>query len=270
MDSKTSIPAYTQDEGAGPPSYDDTISSYHPTASSSTSQYYSSQIQSQLRTLNTQISSIQTQRDILSHAQEEKILSLLTHHIQLYLSDFANTGLQKGSLILVPAKAIQDPKATPTDYDFSEPSEYDRVVKVSDKECDSYGTTTTTGREDLWYWEDEDMAKRLAGYLRPPPRDPRTLELPMRKEQMAPQPQSKGWGFFGKKKSEERPPLIEDRQDSSSNTKGRLSGRESEDRVVVDVKAEEVVFRTENEYGMYGSEEGWGIVVKLRIVLGRG
>ncbi|KAG4432875.1 hypothetical protein IFR05_011649 [Cadophora sp. M221] len=271
MDSKTTIPAYTQEEveEAGPPSYNDTISSYHPAASSSTSQYYSSQIQSQLRTLNKQISSIQNQRDILSHAQEEKILSLLTHHIQLYISDFANTGLQKGSLILVPAKAIQDPKATPTEYDFSEPSEYDRVVKVSDKQCDSYGAT---GGGDLWYWEDEDMAKRLAGYLRPPPRDPRTLELPLRKEQMAPPPQSKGWGFFGKKKSEERPPLIEDRRDSSS--KGQLGassqGKESEDRVAVDVKAEEVVFRTENEYGMYGSEEGWGIVVKLRIVLGRG
>ncbi|KAH7346523.1 hypothetical protein BKA65DRAFT_278860 [Rhexocercosporidium sp. MPI-PUGE-AT-0058] len=264
MDSKSAIPAYTQEEEAGPPSYTDTISSYHPTTATSTSQYYSSQIQSQLRTLNTQISSIQTQRNILSHAQEEQILSLLTHHIQLYISDFANTGLKKGSLILVPAKAIQDPKATPTDYDFSEPSEYDRVVKVSDKDCDSYGTSE---REDLWYWENEDMAKRLAGYLRPPPRDPRTLELPKRKEQMATQTQSKGWGFFGKKKGEERPPLI------GSNSKGQPDagglGGEDEDRVVVDVKAEEVVFRTENEYGMYGSEEGWGIVVKLKVILAR-
>ncbi|KAL2069718.1 hypothetical protein VTL71DRAFT_14397 [Oculimacula yallundae] len=262
MDSKTSVPAYIPEEEAGPPSYDDTISSYHPTASASTSQYYSSQIQSQLKTLNTQISSIQTQRDILSHAQEENILSLLTHHIQLYISDFANTGLQKGSLILVPAKAIQDPKALPTDYDFSEPSEYDRVVKVTDKENDS---------SDLWYWEDEDMAKRLAAYLRPPPPDPRTLDLPKRKEQIAPQTQSRSWRFFGKKKVEERPPLIEERRDSESTSKigARSLGKEGDDRVVVDVRADEVVFRTENEYGMYGTERGWGIVVKLRVVLGR-
>lgn len=260
MDSKNAVPAYTQEEEAGPPSYDDTISSFHPTSSSSTSQYYSAQIQSQLRTLNTQISSIQTQRDLLSHAHEEKLLSLLTHHIQLYISDFANTGLQKGSLILVPAKAIKDPKATPTDYDFSEPSEFDRVVKVTDKECDSYGTG------DLWYWEDEDMAKRLVDHLRPPPS---TLELPKRKEQMTPQPQSKGWGLFGKKKIEARPPLIDESRSSKAHAGARSLGKEGEDRVVVDVKAEEVVFRTENEYGMYGTERGWGVVVKLRVVLGR-
>ena len=49
----------------------------------------------------------------------------------------------------------------------------------------------------------------------------------------------------------------------------RALGKEGEDRVVVDVKAEEAVFRTENEYGMYGTERGWGVVVKLRVVLGR-
>ncbi|CZS96073.1 hypothetical protein WAI453_009734 [Rhynchosporium graminicola] len=263
MDSKNAVPAYTEGD-AGPPSYDDTISSHHTTAASPTSQYYSSQIQSQLKTLNAQIASIQTQRDILSHVQEEKILSLLAHHIHLYISDFANTGLRKGSLILVPAKAIQDPKAIPTDYDFSEPSEYDRVVKVTDKEIDRYGAT-----QDLWYWEDENMAMRLAGYLRPSLPDPRTVDLPKRQEQVPLPTQFKSWGFFGKKKREERPPLIEERKDESSQPKAGVTslGREGEDRVVVDIKAEEVVFRTENEFGMYGTEKGWGIVVKLRVVV---
>merc|ERR1712000_164200 len=167
---------------------------------------------------------------------------------------------RKITLTLDPSKAIQDPKATPTDYDFSEPSEFDRVVKVTDKECDSYGTG------DLWYWEDEDMAKRLVDHLRPPPS---TLALPKRKEQMTPQPQSKGWGLFGKKKIEARPPLIDESRSSKAHAGARSLGKEGEDRVVVDVKAEEVVFRTENEYGMYGTERGWGVVVKLRVVLGR-
>jgi hypothetical protein len=247
MDASSKIPSYTQEDEASPPSYTDTISSFHSTASSSTSQYYSSQIQSQLATLTTQILSFQTQKDILSHAQDERVLSLLTYHIQLYLSDFAKAGLPKGSLILVPAKAVQDPNAIPTDYDFRDSNEYDRVVKISDKENEG---------NELWYWDDENMAMRLAGYLRPT-RDPRTLELPKGKEQMSPQPQAKGWGLFKKKKTAKEPQLVEE---------GRAIM--VQDQVNIDVKAEEIVFRFENEYGMYVSESGWGIVVKLRVVMG--
>lgn len=159
---------------------------------------------------------------------------------------------------MVPAAGIDDPKAVPTDYDFSDADEYDRVVKVSNKEA---------GKQ-LWYWNDEDMAKRVATYLRPE-RDSRTLELPKRKEQVQPQSQTKGWGLWGKKKLAEIVPLPTVRADVRPNTDTKIPAREAEDRVVVDVKAEEVVFRTENEYGMYGSESGWGIVLKLRVVLGR-
>jgi hypothetical protein len=93
MDSKSQVPAYNENESndPAPPSYSETISSRYP-PSSSTSQYYSSQIQSQLSSLTSQISSLQTQKDILSHAHDEKILSLLTLDIQLYLTDFAKEG----------------------------------------------------------------------------------------------------------------------------------------------------------------------------------
>ncbi|KAK2628038.1 hypothetical protein QTJ16_002684 [Diplocarpon rosae] len=251
MDNKTPLLPLFQKDEAAPPSYADTISSLQPTVSSPTSQYYSSQIQSQLATLATLISSIQTQKNLLSHAQDEKILGLLTHHIQAYLSDFANTGLTKGRLILVPAQGIQDPTAIPTDYDFSEPSEYYRVVKISSEE---------SGGQESWYWHDEDMAKRLARYLRPA-RDARTKEQAQLQGQ--PQPQTKGWGLFGRKKTAERSPLAEGRKD----TKSQSLGGASDDRVVADVKAEETVFRHENEYGMYEAERGWGIVVTLRLVL---
>ncbi|CAL3962371.1 unnamed protein product [Diplocarpon coronariae] len=253
MDAKAPLPSYCQEDGAAPPAYTDTISSFHPTVSSPTSQYYSSQIQSQIATLATQISSAQTPKNLLSHAQDEKILGLLAHHIQLYLSDVANAGLAQGSLILVPARGIQDPTAIPTDYDFSEPSEYDRVVKVRDKE---------SGGQELWYWHDEDMAMRLAGYLRPAG-DPETLGLPRRREQVQPQSQTKEWRLFGRKKATERPPLAEERKDAKIRSLGEVSGV----RVAVDVRAEETVFRYENEFRMYEAERGWAIVVKLRAVV---
>jgi hypothetical protein len=272
MDSKSQVPAYNENESndPAPPSYSETISSRYP-PSSSTSQYYSSQIQSQLSSLTSQITCLQTQKDILSHAHDEKILSLLTLDIQRYLTDFAKTGLQRGTLILVPAKGLEDDKALPVDYDFKNPEEYDRVVRVRDKETDEYGDG------NLWYWRDEDLAIRLAGYLRPPP-DPRTMELPPRPEQVKAQVvesqsgNSSSRGFWGRKKSTtkivETPSPVEQSRDSKFDGDSKVSPRDSEDRVVMDVKAEEVVFRTENEFGIYGTERGWGVVVKLKVILG--
>lgn len=259
------------DNEAAPPSYTETISSKH-VPESSTSQYYSSQIQSQLHNLTTQISSLQTQKTLLSHAQDEKILSLLTRQIQLYLSDFAKTGLQKGTLILVPAQGLEDQNALPMEYDFKDPEEYDRVVRVRDKEDEEYG-----GQK--WFWRDEDMANRLAGYLRPAP-DPRTMELPPRKEEIAiPQQQaeassssSSGKWSWGRKKSvakaAERPPLVESRNDTKIASDVKMSIRDSEDKVLMEVKAGEVVFRTENDFGIFGTERGWGVVLKLKVILG--
>jgi len=262
-------PSTSYDDEAAPPSYSETISSKYIPASS-TSQYYSSQIQSQLHTLTTQISSLQTQKSLLSHAQDERILSLLTHQIQLYLSDFAKTGLQKGTLILVPAQGLEDQNALPMEHDFKDPEEYDRVVRVRDKEDDEYG-----GQK--WFWRDEDMAMRLAGYLRPEP-DPRTMELPPRKEGIAAQQQqaegssNTGKWSWGRKKSvakaAERPALVESRNDSKITSDVKMLNRDTEDKVLMDVKAEEVVFRTENDFGIYGTERGWGLVLKLRIILG--
>ncbi|KAE9380263.1 hypothetical protein N431DRAFT_323643 [Stipitochalara longipes BDJ] len=254
---------------AAPPSYSETISSKY-ISDASTSQYYSSQIQSQLQTLTTQISSLQTQKSLLSHAQDEKILSLLTHEIQLYLSDFAKTGLQKGTLILVPAQGIEDPNALPMQYDFKDPDEYDRVVRVRDKEESGHGS-------HKWFWRDEDMAIRLAGYLEPKP-DPRIMGLPPRKEEIAAQQQqaatsstSGKWSWSRKKSSAkpaESPPLVESRNDTKIATDIKMPSRDAEDKVLMDVKAEEVVFRTENDFGIFGTERGWGVVLKLKVILG--
>ena len=273
MDSKDIVgPSTPYDTDSAPPSYSETISSKY-TPDASTSQYYSLQIQSQLHTLTTQISSLQTQKSLLSHAQDEKILSLLTHQIQLYLSDFAKTGLQKGTLILVPAQGLEDQNALPMEYDFKDPDEYDRVVRIRDKEEAEYGG----GQK--WFWRDEDMAIRLAEYLRPKP-DPRTMELPPRKEEVAAQQQqaeassSSGSGkwSWGRKKSiakaAERPPLVESRNDTKIASDIKMPSRDSEDQVLMDVKAEEVVFRTENDFGIFGTERGWGVVLKLKVILG--
>lgn len=288
-------PESADNEPAPPPSYTESLctnqkasSLYRAESSTSASRYYSSQIQHQLQDLTTAISSLQTQKSLLSHAQDEKILSLLTHQIQIYLADFASSGLAQGTLILVPRAGLEDEKALPSHYDFKNPEHFDKVVRVSDKEGRSISTQLdgTYGYEDrnrvddheqLWYWKDEDMAMRLSGYLRPV-RDPRTLDLPPRKEEVQARQQlrteslssNSSKGFWSRKKSvakkEDRPPLIEE---ATTDIKAKPSVK-VEDRVIIDVAAEEVVFRTENDFGLYETKKGWGIVLKLQVILGRG
>ncbi|KAG0645917.1 hypothetical protein D0Z07_8015 [Hyphodiscus hymeniophilus] len=264
MDSKQGFPSPSNDEEPAPPSYNDSLSTpYNPT--STTSQYYSQQIQSQLHTLTTQISSLKTQQSLLAHAQDEKILSLLTTQIQLYLSTFAKTGLRKGTLILVPAKGLEEQNAVPADFEDKKREgvvEYDQFVRIRDKEG------SHDGEGELWFWNDEDMARRLAGYLKPAP-DLKNAPLPPRKNEAqaaaaAAEPSSSR-GFWGRKRSVakpvERPPLVEDRKIEPVEMPNEVE----QDKISMNVKADEVVFRLENDFGVFETRRGFGIVLELHV-----
>ncbi|KAF7854589.1 hypothetical protein EAF04_010398 [Stromatinia cepivora] len=256
MDSK--LPTYENDNGPAPPSYLDSLSSPSPEASkvsepsTSKSTSYGSQIQSQLDHLSTQFSSLQTQKTLLAHAQEEKILSLLTTQIQIYLSEFANTGLRKGTLILIPAQCLQNEKAQPLEFDGEDKSAYDVFVEVGDKEGLNGGG---------WFWEDEEMAERLAAALKPRP------ELPSREPVTQKDPNavgaSQGVNRFWKKKSSpknvEKPVLVENMKVSSAVT-------ESRDKVHMEVKADEVVFEYENSFGLLETQRGYGVILVFEIL----
>jgi hypothetical protein len=262
MDSESFI-SRDRSDGAPPPAYSE--SSYSTYTSTSTSQYYSSQIQQQLSSLTTQVSSVHMQRELLSHAQDEKILSLLTSDIQIYLCDFAKSGMQRGTLILIPARGIEDENALPADYDFMEAGGFDRVVRVKDKESDSLGGTQT------WYWRNEDMAHRLARCLRPPS-DPTAIELPLRNVEPKPKVESSSnRGFWGWKRGKKESPLVPLTSNvSKSDISGSKKGQKDDgDNISMKINAEEVVFRTESDMGILGTERGYAIVVKLKVVLAK-
>jgi hypothetical protein len=271
MDSKMGFPPSSYDEESAPPSYNDALSApdvYNPT--SSTSQYYSQQIQSQLSSLTSQISSLKTQKSLLAHAQDEKILSLLTTQIQLYLSAFAKSGLRRGTLILVPAKGLEEENALPTDFEDKKKEgiiEYDKLVKITDKDG------TSIGEGELWFWNDENMAKRLAGYLKPAP-DLKNAPLPPRKEEIkatatrTTTESSSSRGFWGRKKSSaskalETPPLMQDRKEPVEMPEVE------QDAVKMNVEADEIVFRFENDFFVFETRRGWAVVVKLQVVQGK-
>ncbi|RFU34574.1 hypothetical protein B7463_g1788, partial [Scytalidium lignicola] len=257
----------TGDESLPPPSYTETISNL---PQSSPSGPYSTQITSLLLHLTNQVASAQTQRNLLNTARDSKVLSALTSAIQSYLSSFAESSLQKGTLILIPASALRDQNAVPCEHDFANPAEYDRVVRVSIGEKGDLS-------DNLWFWKDEDMARRLAGYIA----QPKLAALPPRQPEQQVSPmgnKSSGKSFWRKKsnsKSVERsmPEQVQDKRETRSDVdKASLAsvGQAAwQYEVEMDVKAEEVVFRTENELGLYETERGWSILLKLNIFLSK-
>ncbi|KAI9645116.1 hypothetical protein NHQ30_005850 [Ciborinia camelliae] len=241
MDSK--LPTYENNDGPAPPSYLDSLSSHSsasriPEPSKSTS--YGSQIQSQLNHISTQFTSLETQKSLAAHAQEHKILSLLSNRIQIYLSEFANTGLRKGTLILIPAQCLANEKAEPLDFQGEDKSGYDAFVQVGDKEGLNGG---------VWFWEDEDMAERLAGALKP------FRELPSRPNPAVVSQRGSSSRFWRRKSSSK-----------NEDVKASSAVSEPTDKVLMDVKAEEVVFEYENSFGLLETQRGYGVVLHLKIV----
>jgi hypothetical protein len=309
MDPKDSQPM-SYDHEIAPPSYTETVtssSSYlFPRSASSASHYYGANIQDQLRSLTAQIRSAQTQISIHNHGNDERMLALLTTEIQLFFSGFADSGLQRGTLIMVPAGAVQE-GAMPMEYDFKNPEEYDQVVRVRSKEEKERGE---------WYWRNEEMAKRLARYLSP---TPSWKELPSRRDDSSsdgdsapggkvfvkrkkgatsrvdqgtanegatPAPrhalrrrqkpieetQKQSRGIFFRNKgtisSIERPPAAEER-DVQVDPDAKVADASPDDKIGLNVKAEEVSFRTENHMGIFETQRGWAVVLKLNVELSR-
>ncbi|PQE30381.1 hypothetical protein CJF32_00008355 [Rutstroemia sp. NJR-2017a WRK4] len=228
MDSKQKLPSYEYDGEAAPPSYDESFSNVAAAmpGPSTSRPSYSTEIEAQLSQLTTRITSVQMQKALLSHAQEQKVLALLTTQIQNYISEFANAGSNKGTLMLIPAHCLENEMAQPCEFEKEHPNEFNRFWTVGDKENMS---------SDRWFWKDEDMAERMAGYLRPTP------ELPSR-------------------------PAIAPKSTDSDSGKERDSSEqnaEPKDKVLMEVKAEEIVFRFENDFGLLETQRGYGIVLRL-------
>lgn len=209
---------------------------------------------------------------------------MFTTEIQNFFSDFAHSGVQRGTLILVPAAAVQA-GATPMEYDFRDQEEYDRVARVKSKEEVGDGQ---------WFWRDEDMAMRLARYLSPtsawtdlPSRSvaegiteesalssnqqvPRLRAMRPKKKVPTEEIQAPKRRLFGRQRgtitSIEKPPTAEEKEMKAA-LDSKLANEHSEDKVDLAVKAEEISFRTENEMGIFETQRGWAVVLKMKVEL---
>ena len=169
-------------------------------------------------------------------------------------------------MILIPAKGLTEENATPANYEDKKKEgilEYDEVVRIRDKA----GSYDEEG--DMWFWNDEDMAKRLAGYLKPTP-DPKHAPLPPRQEEVkaagaAAEPTS-ARGFWGRRKSGakalERLPPIDVRKIEPVESQNE----KEQEGASMNVTAEEVVFRLENDFCVFETRRGFGIVLQIQVL----
>ncbi|ESZ89653.1 hypothetical protein SBOR_9962 [Sclerotinia borealis F-4128] len=265
---KSKLPTYANNDEPAPPSYTESFSSSYsspatskisiPVSSPSSSSTYGiqAQIQTQLSHLSTQYHTYQTQKTLLAHAHEQKILSLLTDQIQIYLSEFATTGLRKGTLIMIPAHCLANENATPLEFGGEDTgvSAYDVFVEVGDTDKESLEVNG-----GVWYWEDEDMAERLAGSLNS------FAELPSRQAVA----QQNTVAVQGSGSSSSRFWIKKNCSKNVENVKINEVVAEWKDQVLMDVKAEEVVFEYENSFGLLETQRGYGVVLHLEIVTRR-
>ncbi|KAL2755389.1 hypothetical protein ACRALDRAFT_1071316 [Sodiomyces alcalophilus JCM 7366] len=117
----------------------------------------------------------------------------------------------------------------------SSSSDYDDAPAKREKGFDEWGrwdddidggNSWGKKKEDCWWFDDEDLAVRLARYLLPP--------------------------------SPSQPAAAVARR-------GMSRGARADDDVRMTAKAEEVTFRRENEMGIWESLGGWGIVVRIKM-----
>ncbi|GAB1318133.1 hypothetical protein MFIFM68171_08343 [Madurella fahalii] len=131
------------------------------------------------------------------------------------------------------------------------------------------------GRAGEWWFRDEEMARRLAAYLRPEPNlERKHVQAAVAERKVVPVKEEKPssgwrWGLGGgssrkKAPGEEKSP-IPSPVTPSSPSPSVGTGSEIDDWVKMTVRAEEVTFRKENEFGVWESRRGWGVVVTVRV-----
>ncbi|TLD06511.1 uncharacterized protein PgNI_08453 [Pyricularia grisea] len=131
-----------------------------------------------------------------------------------------------------------------------------------DEDAEAAAAAGGAGGSPLWWWRDERMAARLAAHLQPRP----PVKMQRREVQaavvQAKEEKKSGWGLWRKKSSSSKaaPASPVAAAAAASPVSPVL---EQDDGVKMTVRADEVTFRRENDFGVWESMSGWGIVVTI-------
>ncbi|KAK0724509.1 hypothetical protein B0H67DRAFT_598098 [Lasiosphaeris hirsuta] len=114
-----------------------------------------------------------------------------------------------------------------------------------------------------WYFRDERMARRLAGYLQPKA-EVKTERRQIQQAVVDAKKQPSGWRW-GRKKSGSESVSAPAAASPPPFSPSPSPAAETEDRVNMTVRAMEVTFRKENDFGVWESRNGFGIVVTVKV-----
>jgi len=231
------------------PSYGNAVSNSGPSSTAPIHFRVQTEVHSQLSSLGEQISRAQGRRLQDVYDQDQQVLDLLIPLINSFLEDYSKSGLPHAKLVIVPASRVSQ-GATPADNDLLSEDEFFRLER------------SPGNPETRTFWDDADVAQRVATYLQPATgRNPYISQGATRAEDIqwqAPRNETKRpfWkrAGSGARSHASATPMLLDHPDEKHS---------GDPLVTMDVKAEEVAFRTQTPFGLYGTESGWGIVVRI-------
>jgi len=153
-------------------------------------------------------------------------------------------------------------------------------------ESSSSADDSSSQAQGMLWWKDEDMAHRLARHLQPETqKEPPVLDTPVQmivEERLPSQKEKKGW-FWGRKGSNSSAPafatkavekdvraVLPERSGDAADSNGRRDSNQKQKQkqqtgAMMTVTAEEVAFRTENDFGIMESRRGWAVVVVVHV-----
>jgi hypothetical protein len=248
----------------------------------------SSHLGAHLSSLPTRIRESQAARSNAQAAGDLDIITRVVPEIESFLSDITTHDHLPGEaeLIIVPATSV------PTKWQLTgleerrKEGEIVQLVRVEGPPPDTKGQDSKLnapappqerdystpqfdgwGRWDepsssnapvpgSWWWRDETMAHRLASQLSPKAAEVAPRGIERQQVRAVVQETRRGWGW-GRKKAPEPPA-------PASEPVARRPLTDDE-RVSMTVRAEEVTFRMENDFGIWESLTGWGLVARVRI-----
>ncbi|OIW23030.1 hypothetical protein CONLIGDRAFT_657957 [Coniochaeta ligniaria NRRL 30616] len=251
-------------------------------------------LQSHLRTLPARIKHSTAMTHSAQADFDLDILSFILPHVEAFLlsSDIAAARAGVAQLVVVPGGAVPAPWALGEVEERRRVGEVVRVGRVDvavghdrkgkgekgekdgkgrdggrDREFDDWGRWKDDGEagededEAAFWWRDEGMARRLAAYLQPK-EQVKTERREVRAEVVQQQKDRKGlFGGWGRKAAEAKPAAA-----VPADARGPVGPALPEtEGVSMTVRAKEVTFRKENEFGIWESMSGYGIVVTIRV-----
>ncbi|KAI0113691.1 hypothetical protein GGR51DRAFT_20815 [Nemania sp. FL0031] len=145
---------------------------------------------------------------------------------------------------------------------------------------DSSSSTDPLQTEGMLWWRDENMAGRLARHLQPTttqdePASPKTPVQAIVEERLPVQKEKKGWfrkkdnsssslSTFATKTVKSAVETFPGKDSATPSSTKKAKERESSG-AKMSVAAEEVAFRTQNDFGIMESIRGWALVVVVYI-----